>query len=53
MTIARALSDTYAGIAPAGIAAFIAAQIAGALLAAALAHWLFAPERHIIIDKGH
>ncbi len=53
VTIARALSDTYAGIAPAGIAAFIAAQIAGALLAAALAHWLFAPERHIIIDKGH
>ena len=30
VTIARALSDTYAGIAPAGIAAFIAAQIAGA-----------------------
>ncbi len=53
VTIARALSDTYAGIAPAGIAAFIAAQIAGALLAAALARWLFAPERHIIIDKGH
>ncbi len=53
VTIARALSDTYAGIAPAGIAAFIAAQIAGALLAAALAHWLFAPERYIILDKGH
>jgi glycerol uptake facilitator-like aquaporin len=42
VTIARALSDTYAGIAPAGIAAFIAAQIVGALLAVALARWLFA-----------
>jgi glycerol uptake facilitator-like aquaporin len=42
VTIARALSDTYAGIAPAGIAAFIAAQLVGALLAVALARWLFA-----------
>jgi glycerol uptake facilitator-like aquaporin len=41
VTIARALSDTYAGIAPAGVLAFIAAQIAGALAAVALARWLF------------
>jgi glycerol uptake facilitator-like aquaporin len=41
VTIARALSNTYAGIAPAGIAAFIAAQFVGALLAVALARWLF------------
>jgi glycerol uptake facilitator-like aquaporin len=40
VTIARALSDTYAGIAPGGVLAFIAAQIVGALLAAALARWL-------------
>jgi glycerol uptake facilitator-like aquaporin len=40
VTIARALSDTYAGIAPAGVLAFIAAQIVGALLAVALARWL-------------
>ena len=40
VTVARALSDTYAGIAPGGVFAFIAAQIAGALLAVALAHWL-------------
>ena len=40
VTIARALSDTYAGIAPAGVLAFIAAQIIGALLAVALARWL-------------
>jgi glycerol uptake facilitator-like aquaporin len=31
VTIARSLSDTFAGIAPAGILAFIAAQVAGGL----------------------
>jgi glycerol uptake facilitator-like aquaporin len=41
VTIARALSDTYAGIAPAGVIAFIAAQLVGALSATALARWLF------------
>jgi glycerol uptake facilitator-like aquaporin len=41
VTIARALSDTYAGIAPAGIIAFIVAQLAGALAAVALSRWLF------------
>jgi glycerol uptake facilitator-like aquaporin len=41
VTIARALSDTYAGIAPAGVLAFIAAQLIGALLAVALGRWLF------------
>jgi glycerol uptake facilitator-like aquaporin len=41
VTIARALTDTYAGIAPAGVLAFIAAQLAGALAATALARWLF------------
>lgn len=41
VTIARALSDTYAGIAPAGVSAFIAAQFAGALAAVALAGWLW------------
>jgi hypothetical protein len=30
VTIARALSDTYAGIAPAGVLAFIGAQLVGA-----------------------
>ena len=41
VTIARALSDTYAGIAPAGVLAFIVAQLVGALVATALASWLF------------
>jgi glycerol uptake facilitator-like aquaporin len=41
VTIARALSDTYAGIAPAGVFAFIAAQLLGASIAVALAGWLW------------
>ncbi len=41
VTIARALSDTFAGIAPGGVAPFIAAQFAGALLAMAIGGWLW------------
>ena len=43
VTIARSLSDTFAGIAPNGVVAFIAAQCAGALMATLLANWLWAP----------
>ncbi|MGF1446327.1 MAG: aquaporin [Pikeienuella sp.] len=42
VTIARGFSDTFAGISPADIPAFIGAQILGALLAWRLAAWLFA-----------
>jgi glycerol uptake facilitator-like aquaporin len=42
VTIARSLSDTFAGIAPAGVAIFIAAQLAGMLAAVALDRWLWA-----------
>jgi len=41
VTIARAFSDTYAGIAPAGAPAFICAQLVGALAAVAVARWLW------------
>jgi glycerol uptake facilitator-like aquaporin len=41
VTIARSLSDTFAGIAPAGVLAFIIAQVAGMLLAVAVAVWLW------------
>ena len=44
VTVARALSDTYTGIAPGGIPGFVGAQIVGALVAAALISWLFAPD---------
>lgn len=42
VTIARSLSDTFAGIAPQGVPAFIAAQLIGATLAIPLASWLWA-----------
>jgi glycerol uptake facilitator-like aquaporin len=42
VTIARSMSDTFAGIAPAGVLAFIAAQLAGALLAVGVANRLLA-----------
>jgi glycerol uptake facilitator-like aquaporin len=45
VTLARALSNTFAGIAPASAPAFIAAQFVGALLATALFGWLLKTER--------
>lgn len=44
VTVARALTDTFAGIRPADVPAFVLAQGAGALLALALAGWLFRRE---------
>ena len=41
VTIARSLSDTFAGIAPHGVPAFIAAQLIGAIVALPLASWLW------------
>ena len=41
VTIARSLTDTFAGIAPAGVAAFIAMQVVGGLAGAAVATLLF------------
>ena len=42
VAIARAFSNTFAGIRPLDVPAFIAAELAGALLALALAGWLLA-----------
>ena len=41
VTIARSMSDTFAGIAPSGVLPFIAAQLAGMLLAVILGRWLW------------
>ena len=41
VTVARALSDTFAGIAPAGVPAFIVAQMLGTLAAVVVARWLW------------
>ena len=45
VTVARSLSNTFAGIAPTSVLAFIVAQIAGALVAVALFSWLLTEER--------
>jgi glycerol uptake facilitator-like aquaporin len=41
VTIARSLSDTFTGIAPAGVAAFILSQFAGMVAAVILGRWLW------------
>jgi glycerol uptake facilitator-like aquaporin len=41
VTIARSLSDTFAGIAPANVAGFVAAQFAGMAAAVFVAKWLW------------
>jgi glycerol uptake facilitator-like aquaporin len=41
VTIARAISDTFAGIAPGDVPAFIAAQLVGAVVGLIFSGWLF------------
>jgi glycerol uptake facilitator-like aquaporin len=43
VTVARALTNSFSGIAPSSVPLFIVSQVAGALLAALLAGWLFLP----------
>jgi glycerol uptake facilitator-like aquaporin len=45
VTIARSISDTFAGIAPGGVIAFVAAQFAGMVAALILAYWFWAPKK--------
>jgi len=45
VAIARSLTDTFSGIRPADLPGFAAAQLAGALVALAIATWLQAAER--------
>jgi glycerol uptake facilitator-like aquaporin len=40
VTVARSLSNTFAGIDPAGVPAFVAAQFVGAILAVGITSWL-------------
>ncbi len=47
VTIARALSDTFAGISPGGVPAFVIAQLIGMLAAIGIAAWLWPPR-----DRG-
>lgn len=45
VTLARALSNTFAGIRPPDVPAFLAAQLLGCILAVLLARWFFASPR--------
>lgn len=45
VTLARTLSDSFAGIAPPSVPGFLAAQLAGGLVGAAVWGWLFRPDR--------
>jgi glycerol uptake facilitator-like aquaporin len=47
ITIARSLSDTFAGIRPIDVPGFVAAQIVGALVALALGRYLFTEEKEV------
>ena len=47
VTVARAFTDTFSGIAPAHAPAFVAAQFAGAALAAALCAWLLKDDARV------
>jgi len=54
VTIARSLSNTFAGIAPAGVPSFIVAQLAGMAAAVTVGKWLwFSGDdgRHRAIDS--
>jgi glycerol uptake facilitator-like aquaporin len=51
ITIARSLSDTFAGIRPADVPAFVAAQIIGAVSALALSRFLFSPAKATIPEQ--
>jgi len=44
VTVARSFSDTFAGIAPSGVIAFIAAQLLGMAMAVVVSNWLWVNE---------
>ena len=52
VTIARAFSDNFAGIAPSGVVAFIAAQLLGMFAAVALYPWLW-PNQELKLAGGN
>ncbi|MGG5820809.1 aquaporin [Falsiroseomonas sp. HW251] len=53
VAVARSLTNSFSGIRPADLPGFVAAQLAGALIAAALAGWLLRePASHPIARKA-
>jgi glycerol uptake facilitator-like aquaporin len=55
VTVGRTLTDTFAGIAPASAPAFVAAQLAGGMVAIALARFLFPhrPGVDLVVAHDH
>jgi len=51
ITVARSLSNTFAGIAPRDVPMFIVAQLAGAAVGALVARKLFDPEWSMVRDR--
>lgn len=51
VTIARSMSDTFAGIAPADVAGFVIAQLLGALAATALFGWLIPLRQKVVVES--
>ena len=45
ITVARSLSNSFAGIAPENVPPFVAAQLLGAVIGLGVARWVFAPDR--------
>jgi len=52
VTLARSLSDSFAGIAPGSAPAFVAAQVVGALGAVAAFGWLLRPKDGLVTRRG-
>ena len=52
VAIGRAFSDTFAGIAPTSVPPFIAAELAGALVAVVVFGWLFEPANRKTMEAG-
>jgi glycerol uptake facilitator-like aquaporin len=53
ITVARSLSDTFAGIAPRDMPPFVAAQLIGAAGGALLARLLFEPDGRAVVTGSH
>jgi glycerol uptake facilitator-like aquaporin len=51
ITIARSLTNSFSGIAPGDVPMFIVAQLAGALIAALVARWLFDGDRQAALSN--
>ena len=52
VTIARAFSDTFAGIRPTDVPLFVVAELTGAILALAVMSWLLSPARHLTQERS-